>query len=282
MIKIGIRSESYFSIDEYEHGFNKMKSHSYDCVDYSPLANPDCYLYDKTEKEFVSFLNEVRNSAKNAGIEIFQMHGLWPSQDTTDEGRARSIEYFKKEILAAQVLECPNLVIHPCLPYGTRNEPDNELGWETNIRRFEALLPIAEKLGVTICVENLPFLAIKMSQVDYLIKLLDYFQHPNLKICLDTGHANMHHDDLAQDVRKIGKDLQCLHVHDNRGYFDEHMIPYKGTIDWASFLSALKEIGYNGCFSLETCLNKRMPEPFLENERINLASLARFMANHLE
>ena len=30
MIKIGIRSESYFSIDEYEHGFNKMKSHGYD------------------------------------------------------------------------------------------------------------------------------------------------------------------------------------------------------------------------------------------------------------
>ena len=53
-------------------------------------------------------------------------------------------------------------------------------------------------------------------------------------------------------------------------------------IDWQAFLSALMEIQYNGCFSLETSTNKTMPEPFLENERRNLAQLARFMANHIQ
>ena len=115
-MKIGIKTDAYFSVDEYEQGFEKIKSHGYDCVDYSPLANPNCYLYEKTEKEFFAFLEFVRKSAENEGIEIFQMHGLWPSEDTTDEGRKRSVEYFTKEILAAQALGCPNLVIHPCLP----------------------------------------------------------------------------------------------------------------------------------------------------------------------
>ena len=132
------------------------------------------------------------------------------------------------------------------------------------------------------CVENLPFRGIQTCQVDWVKKLLDYFQHPNLKMCFDTGHVNVYRDDLAGDVRKIGKYLQCLHVHDNRGDWDEHMIPYKGTIDWQAFLTALKEIGYQGCFSLETYSNKKMPEPFLENERINLARLARFMVSQLD
>ena len=281
MLKIGIESDAYFSIDEYKQGFKKIKSHGYDCVDYSSLANPGCYLYKKTEKEFVDFLKDVRKTAENEGVEISQMHGLWPSNDTTDETRKQGIEYLKKQILAAKELGCPNLVIHPCLPYKTGPEPDNVLGWETNVERLEKILPTAEKFGVNICVENLPFLAIKMSQVDWLKKLLDYFQHPNLKICFDTGHANVYQDDLAEDVRKIGKDLQCLHVHDNRGNWDEHMTPYKGTIDWESFLTALKQIGYKGCFSLETYPNKKMPEPFLENERLNLAKLARFMASQL-
>lgn len=54
-------------------------------------------------------------------------------------------------------------------------------------------------------------------------------------MCFDTGHANLFHDDIAADVRLLDKDLACLHVHDNKGNWDQHLIPYQGNIKWDEF-----------------------------------------------
>ena len=53
-------------------------------------------------------------------------------------------------------------------------------------------------------------------------------------------------------VRKMGSEIKVLHVHDNTGDRDFHMWPTKGIIDWPGFMKALKEIGFQGVFSLET------------------------------
>ena len=148
-----------------------------------------------------------------------------------------------------------------------------------NVSLFKTLMPYAEKYDVTVCAENLPFTALNISKVLEVKRLVREIDHPHLKVCLDTGHVNVFHDDMEADVRLLGDDLAVLHVHDNKGNWDQHLTPYQGNIDWEAFLAALKEIGFKGCFSLETYPARRTPEPVLEEMRLSLSRLARMMAD---
>ena len=49
----------------------------------------------------------------------------------------------------------------------------------------------------------------------------------------------------------IGKRLRALHINDNRGEKDDHLLPYLGYVEWEPVLRALKEIGYAGDFTYE-------------------------------
>ena len=42
-----------------------------------------------------------------------------------------------------------------------------------------------------------------------------------------------------------------MHLHDNHGSLDEHLLPYDGTINWEHVISKLKECNYNSYVTLE-------------------------------
>ena len=143
---------------------------------------------------------------------------------------------------------------------------------------LKTLLPYAEKWDVILCVENLPFTKNPIAKVSEVKRLLCALDDPRVKVCLDTGHANMLSRDIAADVRLLGDDLATLHVHDNTGWCDAHNLPYCGTLNWKEFLAALGEIGFSGCFNLETAISRAMPETYREEMQISLAKLTRSMA----
>ena len=101
------------------------------------------------------------------------------------------------------------------------------------------------------------------------------------KACLDTGHANVMKDDLYQGIKELGDNLHCLHIHDNKGRSDEHTCPYFGNIDWDLVVLALKEIGYDGCISLETHISEKMFSEVKEEMQISLAKVAKSLAKKI-
>lgn len=58
----------------------------------------------------------------------------------------------------------------------------------------------------------------------------------------------------------LGKRLTILHIHDNDGNGDLHMMPYTYTkhsgkdliCDWEGFINGLRNSGYEGALSFET------------------------------
>ena len=58
-----------------------------------------------------------------------------------------------------------------------------------------------------------------------------------------SGAANM--------IRALGGKLQALHIHDNDRHYDSHQIPFSMNVDFASVVKALKDIDYQGWFTLE-------------------------------
>jgi sugar phosphate isomerase/epimerase len=76
-----------------------------------------------------------------------------------------------------------------------------------------------------------------------------------LEITFDVGHAFLHkckenigapEKKIAEEIKLIGKHLVHVHIHDNHGSWDEHLIPGDGGINFAPIVKALKEVNYKG------------------------------------
>ena len=48
--------------------------------------------------------------------------------------------------------------------------------------------------------------------------------------------------------------LFAVDLHDNRGRSDDHLVPFEGVIDWASTLTTLQKVGYDGALTFEPAL----------------------------
>ena len=82
----------------------------------------------------------------------------------------------------------------------------------------------------------------------------------NFGICLDTGHLNLVNGNQREFILKAGRKLKALHIADNEGVVDQHMMPFgKGTVDIKEVFKALKEIGYRGIYNLEIGGERRCP-----------------------
>ena len=149
-------------------------------------------------------------------------------------------------------LGAPFLIIHPQMPYGWGREEDADFALTLTVELMKNLMPDCETYGVTLCLENMPMTAHRISTMNRIAQAVEMVGHPNAAICFDTGHTNVYGHDLGDAVRTAGKYLRTLHVHDNDGKADRHQLPWLGTANWNSFTAALAETGFDGVISLET------------------------------
>ena len=84
-----------------------------------------------------------------------------------------------------------------------------------------------------------------------IARLVERVNSPFFGWCYDTGHANiMGH--AADIVTRCACAPRSLHLQDNHGSWDDHLIPGEGDIDWAMLTRALRDVGYSGGLSFET------------------------------
>ena len=126
------------------------------------------------------------------------------------------------------------------------NEEIRPLAVET----LEKLIPAAEKYGIILAVENAFERSNTPEEVMYYV---NYFNHPNVKCCFDSGHAlimdphpgNGSYDSYMTDTVWSGKveifadafevmapAMVTCHLHDNAGYSDQHLPPGEGVEKW--------------------------------------------------
>lgn len=96
---------------------------------------------------------------------------------------------------------------------------------------------------------------ILVSNTAKTLLLINAVNRPNVGINLDTGHANMGYETLAECValmKRFGNKLFHLHLNDNYRLWDDDMIPGSvHTLEWLEFLWWLDKTGYDGWFSLD-------------------------------
>ncbi len=139
------------------------------------------------------------------------------------------------------------LVLHPVCLGLTR--PSDRL----DVPEIRRLAEYAAERGVRLALENLDDTIWLLDRV--LEEIGDDPGESNLGICIDTGHAHMSHDAGREPVtnylERYAGQLEHVHLHDNHGASDEHLLPGEGTIDWPRVLRTLEGIGFEGTAVLE-------------------------------
>ena len=282
-MKIGI-GPYYLRRYGNDAGASLMAEHGYEYIDFD-LTDTDSEYYTAKEEFFFTTVNKIRRTLSENGIKINQIHGPWryPPNDATEDDRAALFGKMAKAVAIAKHLGAKYMAVHPLMPYGV-NKPDNpDEVYEINKRYYKALADVSGKLGVTVCLENMPHPNFPLASTESILKLIEDIGSPHLKLCFDTGHANVTGESIGNSVRAAGKNLKIVHVHDNMGDKDSHLPPYEGTVDFGEFVEALYDIGFDGVMNLETSPQKlpgfdnMTPEQITEKE-LELAKFAKLLA----
>jgi len=114
---------------------------------------------------------------------------------------------------------------------------------------LRALEPAARMAGVVLALENLPPSYPGSTAAD-LLDLLNAVGSPCLGICFDTGHAHLT-GDLPGMARALLPHAVTMHLHDNDGKSDQHLLPGQGSIDWIEFARLYRETGCTALAMLE-------------------------------
>ena len=202
-----------------------------------------------------SVVADVQQWLAGAGLELASVHAplLETSLGSADaRERDAAIAETERALHIARRIPFRNLIVHLGRPRtegiagGTNRDAAK--------RSLEALSAAAEPLGVRIAVEIIPN---DLSRASSLAQLLDReIERPNVGICLDAGHTRIDHPggDVADAVELVSGHLFSVDLHDNRGRSDDHLVPFEGVIDWASTLTTLRKVGYDGALTFEPAL----------------------------
>lgn len=196
------------------------------------------------QDNYLAFARKLKQIGLDNGIVCNQGHAPFPSLP-------KSSYYLKRAIECVAEAGGNICIIHP-MNDGTPKE---------NAEMYFELLPFAKEHNVKIATENMwnwskwkkhsTFAA--CATPESFNAHLDAVNDEFFVACLDIGHAEMKGSNTTapEMIKALGNRLKALHIHDNDKIHDSHQIPFSMKIDFTAVVNALKEINYDGYFTLE-------------------------------
>lgn len=247
----------YFVSDEVESMVKKMIKAGFRCTEFS--NEHTIQMISRGEKSYpalkkyledhnfsvpqghLNFLKTSKNSDENADLA------------SLDESlRRASLDWWKRELELYETIGVKYAVLHP--GGGSASAQGDGSGQKIREKRLESLnelLEFTQGMKVMICLENMPQGECIVRSGD-LLEVIRSLSHSNIGICFDTGHLNIRKEEEPEDfIRACGKYLHALHIADNNGVWDEHLLPRRGSINWDKTVHALKETGYDQLVNFE-------------------------------
>lgn len=248
-MKTSTEIQSIADIVGEEKAVELVAKAGFDAFDFSMFRMVKPHLFGRkhplTGKNYLDFARRLKKIGEDNGIVCNQSHAPFPSLSKNVR------PYLERAIECTAEAGGKICVIHPA----------NRQSAEENAELFSELLPFAKDCGVKIATENMwnwnpiknhaEFAA--CATPESFNAHLDAVNDPFLVACLDIGHAEMKglNTSAVEMIHALGNRLEALHIHDNDQWHDSHAIPFSMQIDFVPIVKALKEIGYNGYFTLE-------------------------------
>lgn len=177
--------------------------------------------------------------------------------DLAEAIRIASAQEMHDSLLIAAELGAKKVVLHPSMVFGMGGHVLDTVR-EYSFAFISAMVNQAKQLDITICLENMMPHNILGVDPPYFQQIFQEF--PDLKLTLDTGHANLGDPAgirLKELVHHFPDRLEHIHISDNYGMRDDHLAVGQGTVDFKNLVRELKKIGYNNTITLEVFSNDR-------------------------
>ena len=168
-------------------------------------------------------------------------------------------EFLKKELDLYYAIGITRAVLHIDMLARYGQLPVEEIR-QRNLEGLRDLLAHIKGRDTIICLENIHHKSITESIEDIFL-LIDALDSDQIGICLDTGHLNLSEDkDQVRFIHKAGKKLKALHLADNDGTDDQHLMPTaRGQVDFQAVIKALHDVNYDGLYNFEVPGERNVP-----------------------
>ena len=226
-------------------------------------------------EHYEAYFDEVNAAMDEIGIRLVQAHSPMgtPLCDPDGSFLADTIRC----VDACGAWGIPNLVVHSGYTHGL----DVQQTLAANKAFFAPILARAEQYGVNILVENFNKMCVPglywIDNATDLRALIDLVDHPLFHAVWDVGHANLQEMPQDEELRVLGSHVRALHVQDNLGDTDSHLLPFLGTTSLDALMHGLQEIGYNGYFTFEVggiFMPSERKRPYAKDNRLAKAPLS--------
>ncbi|MBI5688193.1 MAG: sugar phosphate isomerase/epimerase [Verrucomicrobia bacterium] len=232
---------------------------------YAGITHIDVTGFTKAQADDVNAL-----CAKH-GVGISGL-GYYPNPlDPNPEAAKVAVNHLKKVILAAEKLGLKNVNTFVGRDW-TKSVDDN---WPRFLKTWKPLIAFAEDHGIKIGIENCPMLFTRdewpggknlMTSPVIWRRAFSDIASKNFGLNYDPSHFILQHMDPLSPLREFKEKLFHLHAKDVRirrerindvGIFafplewHQPRIPGYGDINWARFIAALMDVGYDGPVCIE-------------------------------
>ena len=264
-MKLATTSEDFDRFcDKYINRVKNVHEAGFKYIDlslYTVRENDELLVSD----DWKNTAKEISEYAKRNNIKFVQSHAPDVNPLKGEDAYRNAIEKTVRAMEICEYLNIPCSVIHP----GWDEKASRDEWFERNYKFFKELFPVMEKTGVTLLHENttnanMPWYFSKTGKD--MREFSEYVNHPLFDSCWDTGHANIEGNQY-NEIIEIGDDLRALHINDNRGAQDEHIIPFMGTMNMDEVICALKAINYKGYFTFESGSTLRSAQYWFGNRK---------------
>lgn len=199
----------------------------------------------------------LKKYAEDKGMSFVQAHSFGGNALKDQQTYNQIVEATIREIEVCAIMDIPQIVVHaPYEPHLTKDE-----FFEKALAFYKEFFPVMERTGIKVLIENSAKNNVGCDYYFYtgadMRAFIEYANNPLLGACWDTGHANIEGHQY-EDIVALGDLLMGVHIADNRGEKDEHLMPYQGTMCIDEVMCALVETGYTGAFTFE-CENNLIP-----------------------
>ena len=191
-------------------------------------------------EHYEEYFAQVNAAAAEIGVRLIQAHA--PMGTPLNDPDGSFLADTLRCVDACGAWGIPNLVVHSGYAHGLTVEQT----FDANKAFFMPLLERAEQYGVNILVENFNKMSVPglywIDNATDLLGLIEYVNHPLFHAVWDAGHANLQEMPQDEELRLLGSHVRALHIQDNRGDHDAHLLPFLGTMSMDAVMHGLLDI----------------------------------------
>jgi len=180
--------------------------------------------------------------------------------DLTESIRRVSLEETLLSVETAKEIGAEKVVLHPGIISGMGMFAV-DIARKYAFESLEIIVNRAEKLGVKLCLENMPPRFKTFFRADEFEEIFKIF--PSLHMTLDIGHANIDckvENRGLEFIQKLKSRLSHIHISDNNGKKDEHLSIGQGNINFQEITSVLIKQGYKNTITFEIFTENRQQD----------------------